>query len=766
MSEPAEQAELVMNTGSVGPVRCTGSFRVERVAGLLGAEEVKSPTAVSYTWNVLNADGQSEFPSGLVDVSLRFQGLANGATGKFYFRVGDTFRKRDFSWFKFGAHGIVKFTMDMPAGVRGCAVVVSTRDGELDLVSASVKQISRLRRLSPRAYDLIRDHIKHPQLILSKLKQAVVLLRKGGIEALRSRLANRENYLEWVLNYDTITDQDRARMKLELESFKYKPLISILLPVYNVPERFLHQAIESVRAQIYPNWELCIADDNSPNPEIKEIIALYAKCDARIKFVARTENGHISRTTNSAAELASGEFYGFLDHDDELREHALFMVARELNRYPDADLIYSDEDKISDLGVRFNPYFKSTWNPELILTHNFICHFKVVRAELFKRLAGLRPECDGAQDWDLVLRISENSTPDRIRHIPLVLYHWRVIEGSTAGSASAKPYVTEAQRLAISEHLARRGHSRAQLKYLPHIYMWRVKYPVPSQQPLVSIVIPTHNQVGLLSRCVTGLLGRTDYKNLEVVIVDNRSNDPETLTYLREVVSRDSRIKVLRDDEVFNFARINNDAVKQTRGEIVCFLNNDIEVIHPDWLDEMVSQLTRDEVGAVGARLLFPDGTVQHAGVITGIGGVAGNAFRGHPASGYGYFCRAILQQNLSAVTAACMLVKRDIFDRVGGFDEQHLAVAFNDIDLCLKIHAEGKLIVYTPYAELLHHESVSRGYEDTPEKIARFDREYKTMQQRWGDRLTQDPYYNPNLLLKGVGFELGTARFDAVGRP
>lgn len=766
MSEPAEQAELVVNSGAGVPGRRIASFRVERVSGLFGAEEAKNSAAASFSWNVLSADGQGEFPAGLVDVSLRFQGLTNEATGRLYFRVGDTFRERDFSWFKIGAHGVVKFTMDMPAGVRGCAVVVSTRDGELELISAAVKEISRLRRLSPRAYDLIRYHIKHPEVIFSKLKRAVVILRKGGIEALRARLANRENYLEWVLNYDTINDQDRARMKLELESFKYKPLISILLPVYNVPERFLHQAIESVRAQIYPNWELCIADDNSPNPAIREILEDYAKRDARIKFLARTENGHISRTTNSAAELASGEFYGFLDHDDELREHALFMVARELNRYPKADLIYSDEDKISDLGVRFNPYFKSAWNPELILTHNFICHFTVVRAELFKRLGGLRPECDGAQDWDLALRISEHSAPDRIRHIPLVLYHWRVIEGSTAGSTSAKPYVTEAQRRAISEHLARRDRAQAQLEYLPHLYMWRVRYPVPSPRPLVSIVIPTHNQVGLLSQCINGLLERTDYADLEVVIVDNRSDDPETMAYLREVVSRDSRIKVIRDDGAFNFARINNDAVRQTRGEILCFMNNDIEVVHPEWLDEMVSQLVREEVGAVGARLLFPDGTVQHAGVITGIGGVAGHAFKGHPANSYGYFCRAILQQNLSAVTAACMLVKRDLFESVGGFDEKQLAVAFNDIDLCLKIHAAGKLIVYTPYAELLHHESVSRGYEDTPEKLARFDREYKAMQDRWGDRLVQDPYYNPNLLLKGVGFELGGVRFDYAGRP
>jgi GT2 family glycosyltransferase len=479
-----------------------------------------------------------------------------------------------------------------------------------------------------------------------------------------------------------------------------------------------------------------------------------------------SENGHISKTTNAAATLAGGEFYGFLDHDDELREHALFMVVRELNRYPKADLIYSDEDKINDAGVRFDPYFKSSWNPELILAHNFICHFTVVRAELFKKLGGLRPEVNGAQDWDLALRLSENTTPDRIRHIPAVLYHWRAIEGSTAQSTSAKPYVTQAQIRAVSEHLGRRGDQGASVELIPALSMLRVRYALPEPRPLVSVVIPTHNQIRLLAQCVNGLLNNTAYQNLEILIVDNRSDDSATLSYLRDIQVREPRVKVLRDEGAFNFSRINNEAVQHTTGSLICFMNNDIEVIHPDWLDEMVSHAVRPDVGAVGARLLFPDRSVQHAGVITGIGGVAGHAFKGIQSSAYGYYCKAILQQNVSAVTAACMLLRRETFDQVGGFDQERLAVAFNDIDLCLKIHATGKLIVYTPYAELIHHESVSRGYEDTPDKLARFNREYNHMKSRWGSRLSEDPYYNPNFLLEGVGYALGDRRSLVLQRP
>jgi GT2 family glycosyltransferase len=383
-------------------------------------------------------------------------------------------------------------------------------------------------------------------------------------------------------------------------------------------------------------------------------------------------------------------------------------MVRELNEHPEADLIYSDEDKITEDGVRHYPHFKSDWNPELMLCQNYVCHFTVVRRTIFEKLDGIRKGFDGAQDWDFVLRVSESTTPDKIRHIAKILYHWRVIDGSTAKATESKPYVTAAQIKAVSEHLERIGDTGARVESLPAISMLRVTYQIPTP-PLVSLIIPTHNQVKLLSSCIHGILESTTYKNVEVLVVDNRSDDPQTLRYLEEV-SQDSRVRVIRDDGEFNFARINNDAVKHARGTVLGFINNDIQVVRPDWLREMVSHVIRPNVGAVGARLLYPNGTVQHAGVILGIGGVADHMMKHISAQSLGYFCRAILPQNLSAVTAACMLVKREAFEQVGGFDQDAFAVAYNDIDFCLRLRQAGYLITYTPYAELLHHESISRG--------------------------------------------------------
>jgi GT2 family glycosyltransferase len=489
------------------------------------------------------------------------------------------------------------------------------------------------------------------------------------------------------------------------------------------------------------------------------VIREYASIDSRIKFVLRPENGHIAEATNSAAGLATGEFVGFLDHDDELREHALYMVAKELNAHREADLLYSDEDKITEDGERYYPHFKPDWNLELLLCQNYVCHFTVVRTSLFRKLGGIRKGFDGAQDWDFVLRASELTTVDRIRHIPHILYHWRVLEGSTAKGADAKPYVTEAQVRAVSEYLARNGAPDARVVSMPSLSMLRVHYPVREPRPLVSVIIPTYNQVALLSKCIDGLLRGTSYPNLEVIIVDNRSDDPATRRYLQQVTA-DSRVRVARDDGAFNFARLNNEAVRLCNGALIAFLNNDIEVVDPTWLDEMVARASRPHVGAVGAKLLYPNGTIQHAGVLLGAsGGIADHMFKHHSAHELGYFCRAILPQNVSAVTAACMLVSRAAFDQVNGFDETAFAVAYNDIDFCLRLRAAGYLIVYTPYAELIHHESVSRGYEDTPEKRARFEGEASKMLERWGSVLAADPYYNPNFSLDRTDFTLGMPR-------
>jgi GT2 family glycosyltransferase len=477
------------------------------------------------------------------------------------------------------------------------------------------------------------------------------------------------------------------------------------------------------------------------------VLEEYAARDKRIKLAFRSDNGHISKASNTAAELAAGEFLALLDHDDELTEHALYMIVSELNDSPNLDLVYSDEDKITGYGMRFNPYFKPDWNPDLLCSQNYVCHLTVVRTALFRRLGGFREGFEGAQDWDLFLRVGDATAPERISHIPHVLYHWRVIEGSTAQSTAAKPYVMAAQKRAVEEHLRRKGESAATVEILESISQLRVHRPVPRPEPLVSVIIPTRDQVQLLSQCVGGVLEETDYKNIELIIVDNGSVEEETIAYLNEL-KREPRVTVLTDTRPFNYSRLNNDAAKIAKGSILAFLNNDLEVTDSRWLGEMVSHVVRPEVGGVGARLFFPNGLLQHGGVITGIGGVAGHNHKGRLRHDPGYFNRAILCQNLSAVTAACMLVRKEVFSEVGGFEEEALSVAFNDVDLCLKIRSKGYLIVYTPYAELVHHESASRGYETTPEKFARFESEVETMKKRWGTALLNDPYYNPNLTL------------------
>lgn len=597
----------------------------------------------------------------------------------------------------------------------------------------------------------LRGALRDPRILWHKARRLIAILREGGLTALRVRLFANDftsNYQEWVEKYDTLDENDRRAIRARLEKLPYQPLISIIMPVYNVPERWLRLAIESVLGQLYRNWELCIADDASTAGHIRAVLDEFAKRDSRIKVTYRSENGHISAASNSALALATGEFIALVDNDDELTEHALALVVEELNSHPNADLIYSDEDKLTSYGMRFNPYFKSDWNPDLILQQNFICHLGVYRRELVNRLGGFRRGLEGAQDWDLALRVVDASSPERVRHIPHVLYHWRVIESSTAHSTSSKPYVMEAQRRAVTDHLERNGVRNAEVKILDTISQLRVRRAVPDPAPLVSIIIPTRDKCELLKRCIESLFEKSSYRNFEILIVDNGSREAETLSYFDELRERKLPMRVIRDDKPFNYSRLNNDAAAHARGELLAFLNNDLEVISSDWLDEMVSHAVRPEVGAVGARLLYPNDLLQHGGVILGIGGVAGHNHKGRSRFDTGYFNRCILTQNLSAVTAACMVLRRDVFDRVGGFDAERLAVAFNDIDLCLKIRREGLLIVYTPYAELYHYESASRGHENTPEKFVRFESEIGVMRSRWGETLDRDPYYNPNLTL------------------
>jgi glycosyltransferase involved in cell wall biosynthesis len=558
-------------------------------------------------------------------------------------------------------------------------------------------------------------------------------------------------YRDWMARFDTV---DAFALQRELRQLRRQPLISLLVPVYNPDLQLLEAAIESVESQLYPRWELCLADDASTDPAIRPFLEEKAREDRRIKLIFREKNGHISACTNSALQLATGEWCALLDQDDVVAQEALAFVALELAEHPDAGLIYSDEDKIDASGARSNPFLKTDWNPELFLGQNYINHLGVYRTSLLREIGGFREGFEGSQDYDLALRCIERLEPAQVRHIPRILYHWRAVAGSLAAVVDAKPYAKEAARRAIADHLKRSGLC-ARVEACPeNVESHRVVYELPDPAPTVSIVIPMRDRVGLLEQCVASIRGQTDYPSIELVIVDNGSTEPATLKFLSDL-EQGKGTRILRDNGAFNFSRLINRGVDLATGEVLALLNNDIEANERGWLREMVSHVVRPEVGAVGARLWYPDGTLQHGGVILGLGGVAGHAFprvpHGHP----GYFNRGFLQQNFSAVTGACLLVRREVFEAAGGFDEMNLAISFNDVDFCLRLRAAGLQNVWTPYANLIHHESASRGHQRAREEQLQFVREATFMQRKWGIDLLSDPFYNPNLTLNLPGFDL-----------
>ena len=558
------------------------------------------------------------------------------------------------------------------------------------------------------------------------------------------------DYDEWVHKYDTIDVKSRAEILKVIGNQPTGPLISVLMPVYNPPLEMLKESINSVQAQLYQNWELCIADDASTKAGVHELLQEFADGDSRIKIEYRKKNGHISAATNTALALASGEYIALLDNDDVLRESALFWVADAIRVNPAAGLIYSDEDKIEESGQRCEPYFKPDWNPDLFLSQNMICHLGVYRTTLVRKLGGFRIGFEGAQDYDLALRCVEQIEPKQIVHIPRILYHWRKHAGSTAHAGAVKNYALLAGRNAINDHFLR-VNVKATAELLD-FGGYRVRYDIPSPMPLVSLIIPTRNGLNLIRQCIESIISLTTYEHYEILIVDNNSDDPNTLAYFASLAG-DNRIRILRDERPFNYSALNNAATLQARGEYIALINNDIEVISSEWLTEMTSLARQPGVAAVGARLWYPNDTLQHGGCITGIGGVAGHSHKHLPRGRGGYFSRAKLTQTMTVVTAACLVIKRDIFLEVGGLDEVNLKVAFNDVDFCLRLQEAGYRNVWTPYAELYHHESASRGFEDTPEKQARFNNEVNYMKQRWGEKLLNDPAYNPNLTLEHEDF-------------
>lgn len=551
--------------------------------------------------------------------------------------------------------------------------------------------------------------------------------------------------------YEAYVPDEAALEKQRHHHFEYSPLISVAVPAYRTPEKFLAQMIDSLLAQTYGNWELCIANGSPEDSAMKKVLEEYTKKDSRIRVSELTENKGIAGNTNAALEMAQGEFVGLLDHDDLLAPNALYEIVRALDEDRNLDAVYTDEDKVTtELDEHFQPHLKPDFNLDLLRSNNYICHFFVVRCSIVQKVGGFCQEFDGAQDHDFIFRCIE--TAEKVGHIPEILYHWRTHKASTADNPASKMYAFDAGKRAIEAHLKRTG-TEGIVSHTPDLGFFRVKYPVQGQ-PLVSVIIPNKDEKETLKACIDSIREKTEYPNYEIIIVENNSTTDEIFQYYKEL-SQDSRIRLLRWKKEFNYSAINNYGVRHANGEYLLFLNNDVTVITPGWIKELLGVCQRPEVGAAGVKLIYPDNTIQHAGCVIGLGGIAGHMFVDMPANRTGYLHKASILQDMSAVTAACMMMKRTAFEEAGGFTEK-LSVAFNDVDLCLKVRKNHKLIVYDPYVQLYHMESKTRGAEDNKEKVRRFQEEIEYMRCQWIDILKKgDPYYNKNLSLTKWNYSL-----------
>ena len=609
-------------------------------------------------------------------------------------------------------------------------------------------------------------HIVHlnPAVVLQKKVQKYAekglrYWRNQGSRALVDKMISKVKtastreipYQKWIIRH---LPGNKELEKQRREKFDYQPKISIVVPLYKTPEKYLLQLVESVKAQTYPNWELCLSDGSGENSPLTSFLKSLEAGDERIKVAYNEQALQISENTNAGIEIATGAYIAFADHDDELTPHALFECVKALNKDRKIRLIYSDEDKMSMDGHKFfQPHFKPDYNPDLLCTVNYICHLFVVQREILDQVGTFRKEFDGAQDYDFIFRCVEAVDPSEIYHVTKILYHWRCHEDSTAENPESKTYAFEAGKRAIEEHYHRTG-IRAEVYQGEFLGLYRTRF-LRDYDPLISIIIPNKDHIEDLKRCMDSIDQKSSYKNYEYIIVENNSTDKKTFQYYKNLEEENPKAHVVYWDKEFNYSAINNYGATFAKGEYILLLNNDTEIINETCLEELLGYCMRSDVGAVGARMYYEDDTIQHAGVVIGFGGIAGHCFVLQPRGTTGYCHRIICAQDYSAVTAACMLVKKSAFDEVGGLTEE-LAVAFNDIDFCMKLREAGYLIVYNPYAELYHYESKSRGLEDTPEKVARFNKEMQIFERRWPDILRNgDPYYNPNLTLKSQDFSL-----------
>lgn len=617
------------------------------------------------------------------------------------------------------------------------------------LVSAVQKGFNRLFPIHTRRRAFVRAGLRSAGSAAAWVLHARAARNGPPPEARHlSEAAPPDEYRRWVNRFEP-KPADLARQREH--RFPRAPKVSVVVPVYNPPEQYLEAMLQSVLAQTYADWELCLADASTAAP-VRPLLDRYAARDARVRVLSLGENRGIAGNSNAALGMATGEFVAFLDHDDALAPFALYEVVAAVNAHPDADFFYSDEDKLDRTGERVEPNFKPDWSPETLRSRNYVCHLTVLRRALVQEIGGFRDGFDGAQDYDLVLRAGERAR--RIVHVPHVLYHWRMHEQSTAANKASKTYAYENGRRALAEHLSRLGLD-ASVHEGPLLGTYQVVYHLRTQ-PLVSVVVPNKDHPEMLARCVDSL-AKSSYANYEILVVENGSTRPETFAYYREL-QKQPHARVLEWGKPFNYAAVNNFAAARARGELLLFLNNDIEAINPDWLEALVKIAVQPGVGAVGAKLYYADDTIQHAGIVVGMGGVAGHAHLSYPRRAAGHMQRLLYTQNVAAVTGACLLMPRAVFDEVGGFDEGFV-LAFNDVDLCLSVLAKGYRVVWTPDAELYHLESKTRGPEDTAAKEDRFRREFELFHLKWGHFLRAgDPYYSPHFRLDRPDFALKAA--------
>ena len=704
---------------------------------------------------------------------------------------------------QFGADRMSGFTVAVPFERDDDAYLVMNDAGTVRRVHVNNAIIEKRNSIKARRWEKLMALVHFETLTVS-----FDFIRENGFRAFWKKAVHKLakidedfDYAEWqyktVLSDAEIEAQRKAWQELGLEHF---PLISIVVPAYNTPEKYLRMLLDSFKAQTYPDFEAIIADGSEPgNDTVARVTAEYAAADAkRFKLVELHGNHGISGNTNAGLEAATGDYIALCDHDDELPPWALFEVVKAIAANPKAQFIYTDEDKIDfDGKALFEPHFKSDYNPEMLCSVNYICHLSVIRRDLLTKVGGFREELDGAQDYDFFFRCTEEAmrghedpmhdetlseasgqkitegryVSETVIHIPVICYHWRYHKGSTASDPKSKLYAFEAGSRAIAAHYDRMGIAYKSIEKGVTYGYYHTIYALPENAPKVSVIIPNKDHIDDLEKCISSCIERSEYRNLEFIVVENNSTDPETFEYYKELEARSGAndgiaIKVIRWEREFNYSAINNFGVQYASGDYLLFLNNDVEMIAPESITRMTALASRQGTGAVGARLMYGDDTIQHAGVIVGLGGIAGAAFVGLHEKENSYMHRMMCTQELSAVTAACMMLRRDVFEAAGGFREE-LAVAFNDIDLCMKVRALGKQVIYDPYVTFHHYESKSRGLEDTPEKVQRFNTEIATFAHYWGAILEQgDPYYNPNLTLRKSNFALRDLTKERIGEP